>query len=71
MRLSGDETLRELIRLRPDLKAILSSGYGRDETLNRYAAYKVASFIQKPYALNQLREIIRAVTGPISTPPTV
>ena len=59
--LGGEETYRELRRIRPDTRVILSSGYNEQEITSRFAGKGLAGFIQKPYGVRQLREKIRHV----------
>ena len=57
--LDGEETFRELRRIRSDVRVILSSGYNEQETTSRFAGKGLAGFIQKPYGIRQLGEKIR------------
>ena len=57
--LDGEETFRELRRIRPDVRVILSSGYNEEQTTNRFAGKGLAGFIQKPYGVGTLVERIR------------
>ena len=57
--LGGEETYRELRRIRPYTRVILSSGYNEQEITSRFAGKGLAGFIQKPYGVRQLREKIR------------
>jgi PAS domain S-box-containing protein len=57
--LDGAETFRELRRIRPDVRVILSSGYNRQTATSRFAGKGLAGFIQKPYRLDELREAVR------------
>ena len=60
-RLDGEETFRELRRIRPDVRVILSSGYNEQETTDRFAGKGLAGFLQKPYRVRQLAEKVRQV----------
>jgi PAS domain S-box-containing protein len=62
-RLDGEETFREMRRIRSDVKAILSSGYNEQSATNRFAGKGLAGFIQKPYRYEELMAIVRAVLG--------
>jgi CheY-like chemotaxis protein len=57
--LGGEETFRELRRIRPDVRVILSSGYNEEQTTNRFAGKGLAGFVQKPYGVGTLVERIR------------
>ena len=65
--LDGEETFRELRRLRPDVRVILSSGYNEQETTSRFAGKGLAGFLQKPYGIRPLMEKIRQV---LEAPPS-
>jgi DNA-binding NtrC family response regulator len=58
--MGGRETLAELLKTRPDVKVIISSGYGETETLDLVAEHRVSSFIQKPYTIQQLAKKVKA-----------
>ncbi len=59
--LNGEETFRELRRIQPDVRVILSSGYNEQEAVGRFAGRGLAGFIQKPYSPSELVELIRRV----------
>ncbi len=58
-RLGGEDTYRELRRIRPDLPIVLSSGYNAQEISQRFAGKELAGFIQKPYQAATLIQTIR------------
>jgi PAS domain S-box-containing protein len=59
--LGGEEAVRELRRVRPDVKIVLSSGIDEAEAIQRFAGQRIAGFIQKPYTAGQLAEKIKTV----------
>ncbi len=59
--LGGEEALRELRRVRPEVKIVLSSGFNEAEAIQRFAGQRLSGFIQKPYSAAQLAEKIKAV----------
>jgi PAS domain S-box-containing protein len=59
-RMDGEETFRELRRLRTDARVVLSSGYNQQDVTQRFAGKRLAGFIQKPYRLEDLRRTLRA-----------
>jgi two-component system, cell cycle sensor histidine kinase and response regulator CckA len=61
--MDGAETLRELRRIRSDIRVILSSGYGDEEITRRITEEPPSGFIQKPYRLASLARIRRTVLG--------
>jgi PAS domain S-box-containing protein len=61
--LDGEQVFREIRRLRPDAKVILSSGYDESDITPRFAGEGLAGFIQKPYRSDSLRAKLREVLG--------
>ncbi|HOL70805.1 MAG TPA: PAS domain S-box protein [Bryobacteraceae bacterium] len=59
--MSGEETLAELRRIRPDVRVVVSSGYNELEAVRRFRGAAVAGFIQKPYTAAQLAGKVKAV----------
>ena len=65
--MDGEETFRQLRRIRPDVKTILSSGYNAQDVTNRFAGKGLAGFIQKPYRVRELLKTVREVLEPVQT----
>jgi two-component system cell cycle sensor histidine kinase/response regulator CckA len=61
--MDGEEVFRELRRLRPDVRVILSSGYSEQEVTQLFVGKGLAGFIQKPYRVANLQEILNRVLG--------
>jgi len=61
--MDGEQTLREIRRVRPGLPVLLSSGYNEQEVVRRFVKEELSGFIQKPYRLNVLVETLRRVLG--------
>ncbi len=61
--MDGEQCFRELRRIRPDVKVIMSSGYNEHEVTQKFIGKGLAGFIQKPYRLSTLQEAIRTITG--------
>jgi two-component system, cell cycle sensor histidine kinase and response regulator CckA len=57
----GAETFRELRRMRPGVRVILSSGYNEQDVTQRFVGKGLAGFIQKPYQLNTLVAVLKEV----------
>ncbi len=47
--LDGEQAFREMRRIRPDVKVILSSGYNEQDATQRFTGKGLAGFIEKPY----------------------
>jgi PAS domain S-box-containing protein len=56
----GEACYREMRRLKPDVKVIMSSGYNEQEIVNRFAGRGLSGFVQKPYTTEELLVKIRA-----------
>ncbi|MGE5489422.1 MAG: PAS domain S-box protein [bacterium] len=67
--MSGEETLRHLRELRPDLPVILSSGYSAEEAVKRFRSQGLAGFLQKPYTAVRLAEAIKAARAQATAGP--
>ncbi len=59
--LDGEETFRELRRLKSDVKVIMCSGYNEQEVTQKFAGKSISGFIQKPYTFVQLRRKISEI----------
>ncbi|HID37856.1 MAG TPA: response regulator [Ghiorsea sp.] len=60
-RMDGEETFRQLRRMNPDVKVVLSSGYSKSDVVDRFAGKGLHGFIQKPYTSEVLQSLVRAV----------
>ncbi|KAB0664102.1 transporter substrate-binding domain-containing protein [Oryzomonas japonica] len=61
--MNGEQCFRELRRIRPDVKVIMSSGYNEQEVTQKFAGKGLAGFIQKPYRLSALQEALRNINA--------
>ncbi|HUO28248.1 MAG TPA: PAS domain S-box protein [Bryobacteraceae bacterium] len=59
--LGGEEALRALRAVQPDVKIVLSSGFNEAEAIQRFADERFSGFLQKPYSAAQLAEKVKAV----------
>jgi PAS domain S-box-containing protein len=59
--MGGEEALRQLRLLNPNVPIILSSGYNEVETIRRFTGKGLAGFIQKPYTSTQLAKTVKDV----------
>lgn len=58
--MSGEETLRKLRAIDPQVKVILSSGFNEADATKHFAGKNLAGFLQKPYTLTRLSERLQA-----------
>lgn len=61
--MSGEDTLRQLRSIRPDVPIVLSSGFSEAEALQRFDGRGLAGFLQKPYTLQALAERLAAAVA--------
>jgi CheY-like chemotaxis protein len=61
--MDGEETFRELRRIKADVRVILSSGYSEQDATVQFAGKGLAGFLQKPYRPVQLVEMLKRVLG--------
>jgi len=62
-RMSGEEAYTELVRIKPGLRVILSSGYNEQTATQKLAGKGLAGFIQKPYAPKALLAKMAEILG--------
>ncbi len=62
--MSGEETFLELIKVDPNVKVVLMSGYTETEANRRFKGDKLAGFMQKPYTPEELQEKLQGVLEP-------
>jgi CheY-like chemotaxis protein len=62
--MDGREALRELRRIRPDVKVLISSGYNESEALRDFTSEGVNLFVQKPYRAAALATALKCVLDP-------
>jgi PAS domain S-box-containing protein len=61
--MSGEEAFREMRRIDPEVRVIMSSGYNEYEVTQKFMGKGLAGFIQKPYSLSTLMDVIRNMPG--------
>jgi CheY-like chemotaxis protein len=61
--MDGEQAFKEIRQMDPNACVLLSSGYNRQEILERFAGKGLAGFIQKPYQLAELRETLTEAIG--------
>jgi len=60
--MDGERCFRELRQLDPKVKVIMSSGYNEQEVVQKFMGRGLAGFIQKPYKVSDLKEVIRSLS---------
>ena len=59
--LDGEQCFRELRRLKPDVKVIMSSGFSEYEVTQKFVGKGLAGFIQKPYKFSVLKAALKKI----------
>lgn len=59
--MTGAEALRRIRRIRPDIRALISSGSPESELLTQFEGIPVSGYIQKPYSAHQLARKIELI----------
>ncbi len=61
--MGGEDCFRELKKLDPDVRAIVSSGYDNDEMAQRYLDMGFCGYLTKPYRVGDLGRVMKTVLG--------
>ncbi|GFO59761.1 hypothetical protein GMST_20860 [Geomonas silvestris] len=64
--LDGEQCYRELRKLDPQVKVIMTSGYNEHEVTQKFAGKGLAGFLQKPYKVSELKKMIASLNLPNS-----
>jgi len=62
-KMGGEECFRELRRINPDIKVVLSSGYNEQDAVQTFTGKKLAGFIQKPVSPDRLKKAMHTALG--------
>ncbi len=62
-RMDGEQTFRELRRLKGDVKVVLMSGFNEQEAIARFTGKGLAGFVQKPFKPEDLRNKLEEILG--------
>ena len=57
--MGGEETIRQLLAIDPQVKAIVSSGYANDPIMANFSKYGFKGVATKPYDMESLGEVLR------------
>lgn len=59
--MGGKETIKEMLELDPNVKAIVASGYSNDSVMANYKDYGFKGIITKPFDIKKLSEVISQI----------
>jgi len=60
----GEEAYRQMRRIAPEVKVIMTSGYNEQEVSQKFVGKRLAGFLQKPYTLSALCNAVRNLLEP-------
>jgi CheY-like chemotaxis protein len=61
--MGGEEAIKRMLEIDPEVKAIVSSGYASDMALDDFRKYGFAASISKPYSVEELSRTINGITS--------
>ncbi|MEW6719831.1 MAG: ATP-binding protein [Thermodesulfobacteriota bacterium] len=64
--MGGQEAIRRLLEIDPDVKAVVCSGYSTDPIMSSYKTYGFRGVIRKPYGMKQLHKTLNDILMPAS-----
>jgi CheY-like chemotaxis protein len=56
--MGGLKTAEKILKLNPNAKLIVSSGYSEDDAIANFADYGFSASLRKPYAMEELRNTL-------------
>ena len=59
--MGGEDTLKKLKEINPEIRAIVSSGYSEDPVMSEYKNHGFDAIVNKPYQYEELGEAVRKV----------
>ena len=59
-KMSGEEVFEELVKINPDVRVVLTSGFRKDEKVERIMKKGIRYFLQKPYTIQRISSIVYA-----------
>jgi len=61
--IGGKEAIKDILKIHPEARVIVSSGYSNDPVMTNYAEYGFYGIVAKPYTKNELLEVLSWVLG--------
>ena len=57
--MGGKETIKRLLEINPNVKAIVSSGYSNDPVMAKFKEYGFLGVVQKPYIIKDMLDEVQ------------
>lgn len=61
--MGGKDTIQELLKIDPNVKAIVSSGYSEDPVMAEFEKYGFMAVIKKPYNIQEISALLHKIVG--------
>lgn len=61
--MGGVKTMAELLRIDPNVRAVVSSGHSNDPIMANYQDYGFCGVVPKPYTTDEIAELMNEVAG--------
>jgi len=62
-KMGGEECFRELRRINPQVRVVLSSGYNEQDAIQHFTGKRLAGFVQKPVSPDRLKQAMHDALG--------
>ena len=59
--MGGEETIKALLKIDPNVKAIVSSGYSNDPVMSNFKDYGFKGIIPKPYSQDEVAKVFNEI----------
>ncbi|RKX64526.1 hybrid sensor histidine kinase/response regulator, partial [candidate division TA06 bacterium] len=59
--MGGRETMEKLLKLDPDVKGIIVSGYSTDVIISEYKKYGFKEAVLKPFRMDELSSVLKKI----------
>ena len=59
--MGGKETIKKLIAVDPQVKAIVASGYTHDPVMSEYKQYGFSGAVPKPFTIEELGNLLQSI----------
>jgi signal transduction histidine kinase/ActR/RegA family two-component response regulator len=57
--MSGEEAMKQILRIDPQVKAIVTSGYATDPIISNFESYGFKAALKKPFMWSQLKDVLK------------